>query len=70
MYYGNTKRPSMHFNLLGLGSANLLQMAFVGESEQNFHWETFPLGQQSVHNTKYKYKHFVPLFAFLGREVF
>ena len=48
MDYGNTKIPSMHFNYLGLGSATLLQLAFLGESDPNFPWETFTLGQQSV----------------------
>ena len=36
---------------LRLGSAALLQLAFLGENDRNFPWEKFPLGQQSVQNT-------------------
>ena len=48
MDYGNKKRPSMHVNELLLGSVTLLQLAFLGESDPNFPWDKFPLGQQSV----------------------
>ena len=48
MHYGNMKRPSNHFNWLGLGSATLLQLACLGESDPNFPIEKFPLGQQNV----------------------
>ena len=34
--YGNNKTPSMHWRL---GSAALSQLAFPGESNQNFPWE-------------------------------
>ena len=45
------------FNELGLGSTTLLQVAFLGESDPNFSWEKFLLGQQNVQNTKKtKYK--------------
>ena len=38
--YGNTERPSVHFIIkLGLCSATLLQLAFLGESNLNFPWE-------------------------------
>ena len=30
-----------------------MQLAFLGESDPNFPWVKFPLGQQSVQNTKY-----------------
>ena len=30
----------------------LLQLAFLGESDPNFPWEKFPLGQQSIQNTR------------------
>ena len=50
--YGNVKKPRMHFNYLGLGSATLLQLAFLGEGDPHFPWEKFPLGQQRVQNTK------------------
>ena len=30
----------------------LLQLAFLEESDPNLPWEKFPLGQQSVQNTK------------------
>ena len=36
MDYGNTKTPSMHPRL---GSATLLQLAFLGEGNPNFPWE-------------------------------
>ena len=39
---------------LGLGSATLLQLAFLDENDPNLPWEKFPLGQQSVQNIKYK----------------
>ena len=56
MDYGHTKKSSMHFNYeLGLGNATLLQLAFLEESDPNFSWEKFPLGQQIVQNTKYNY---------------
>ena len=43
--------------LIRLGSAaRLLPPAFLRESDPNFPWETFPLGQQSVQNTKNKTK--------------
>ena len=38
MDYGNTETPSMHSRL---GSANLSQLAFPGESNPNFPWEKF-----------------------------
>ena len=56
MDYGNTKSPSTHFNQLWLGSMTLLLLAFLGESDPNFPWEKFPLGQQSVQNTTKKKK--------------
>ena len=34
--------------ILGLGNATLLQLAFLGESDQNFPLKKFPLGQHSV----------------------
>ena len=44
----------MHFNYeLGLGSATLLQLAFLGENDPNFPWEKFPLGQHSVISFSY-----------------
>ena len=36
LIYGNTKRPSMYFNSLGLGRATLMQLAFLEESDPNF----------------------------------
>ena len=45
MDYGNTKRPCMHFNYLGLGSVTLLQLAFLGgkrpaiSHDRNSHWD-------------------------------
>ena len=34
------------YNALGFGSAKVLQLAFLGESDP--HWTKFPLGRQSV----------------------
>ena len=42
------------YNSLGLGSVTLLQVAVLGESNQNFQWEKFPLGEQRVQNTSTK----------------
>ena len=48
----------MHFNYLLLGSATLLQLAFLGESDANFTWKTFALGHKNRQNTNTKkYKH-------------
>ena len=40
------------YNQFGLGRATLLQLAFLGESDLNFPWQKFPLGQQSVQKRK------------------
>ena len=57
--YGNTKRRSMHFNyLLGLGSATLLQLAFLGGKRPDFpishgrnsHWDNKVLKKQKHKN--------------------
>ena len=49
MDYGNTKKNQHAVNnYLDLGNATLLQLDFLGESYPNF-----PLGQQSLQNTKY-----------------
>ena len=37
MDYGNTQAPSMHHRL---GSATLSELAFPGESNPNFPWES------------------------------
>ena len=51
----------MNFILkLGLGSAILLQLVFRGESDPNFSWDEFPLGQQSVQKKKKKKNALVP----------
>ena len=44
----------MHFNYSGLGSATLLHLAFLAESDPNFPLEKFLLGQQSVKKKKKK----------------
>ena len=44
------------YNQLGLGGAALLRLVFLGESNLNFPWEKFPLGQQSVKKKKKKKK--------------
>ena len=39
------------YNELGLGSATLFQLAFLGESNPNFTREEFPFGSTSLQNT-------------------
>ena len=46
----------MDFNYLGLSSATLLQLVFLRESDPNFPWEKFPLGQQRVKTEKKRRK--------------
>ena len=53
----------MHFNYLGLGSATLLQLAFLGESDVNFPCEKFPRGQQSVKKDRKKKDFIIILFC-------
>ena len=60
MDYGNTKRPSIHFNQLWLGIVTLLHLAFLGESDPNFPWDKFQLAQQHV---KKKRLHVKALFT-------
>ena len=51
--YGKTKRPSMHLIInSGRVGATLLRLAVLGESNLNFLWGKFPLGQQSVHKKR------------------
>ena len=44
---GLSKHEKTHHALykwLGLGGATLLQLAFLGEGDPNFPWDTFPTG--------------------------
>ena len=50
-----------HAMQLGLGSATLLQLAFLGESDPSFRWVKFPLGQQSVQKYNSNKKPYVSL---------
>ena len=47
MDYGNTKTPNMH---LRLGSATLLQLAFLGEGNPNFPWVKSQWNNTMVNN--------------------
>ena len=52
---------TQHFNYLGLGSATLLQLAFLGESDPNFPWDKVPFGQQSGGKKERKNTHITKL---------
>ena len=43
-HYGNTNRPSMLLNQLGLGGATLLQLAFLEDSDPDLSMGESPIG--------------------------
>ena len=51
-YVKHEKTKHAVYNELGSGSATLLHLAFLRESDPTFPWDKFTLGQQSVQNTK------------------